>query len=82
MKVYVVESGCYTNRSISGVYSSVEAAIAANPIPANYPYPVVPSASNASRPTGWVCTDSEFNTWYNGLDWDDAKEIMEFELDV
>lgn len=50
--VWIVETGCYENRYISGVFASAEAAMAAHP-----PKPVrqdhVPSALNASRPGGW-----------------------------
>ncbi len=83
MKVYVVETGCYDSRFVSGVYASPEAAMAAHPIPADYKYPNPPSAANLSRPTGWTRDTYADDTvsWSNGLDWDNAASIEEYEVE-
>lgn len=61
MKVYILQSGCYDEKSIRGVYSSEKKAMA------------------AGQSEAWV---SEIpGVWMNGLDWEKAEEITEFELD-
>lgn len=70
-KVYVVETGCYDSKFISGVYASPEVAMAAHP-------PSERSGAVVTRPGGWHKTND--TTWYNGLDWDDAATIWEYEV--
>jgi hypothetical protein len=78
MRVWVAERGCYSGRSVVGVYATAQAAMDDNPIPENYKYPTVPTASNASRRGGWR-QDAD-GWWSNGLDWDDAVDIEPYEL--
>jgi hypothetical protein len=78
MKVYVVEVGAYEEMYIEGIYATLEAAIAANPIPADYSYSVTPSAANTSRPGGWIKSDEGY--WSNQLDWSNGKSITEYEV--
>lgn len=87
MTVYIVETGCYEQRGVAGVYASVEAAMAAHPIPADYKFPAKPSAYNHSRPTGWTQHEwahsgQTFVRWSNGLDWDDAADITPYEVNT
>ena len=74
MKIYVVEKGCYESRHISGVYASLEAAIRAHPIPPNQVYP------EGYRGGGWKY-NADFSEWNNGLDWDDAAIVTEYEVE-
>ncbi len=79
MKIYAVLTGCYENIWLSGVYSSPEKAMASHPVPADYKYPDKPSAYNSSVPGGWKkISETE---WSNGLDWDNAAHVHEYELD-
>lgn len=83
MWVWIVETGSYENRGVSGVYASREAAIAAHPIPSNYAYPEKPTASNASRRGGWRPNnpeDPDNCSWSNGLDWDAAADVYPMEV--
>lgn len=77
--VYVVELGCYSSRGVGGVYVS---AMAEHPIRADYKYPDVPTAGNASRRGGWQPSayGEPGYEWNNGLDWDDAATITRYEL--
>jgi hypothetical protein len=68
--VWVVETGAYESCAVEGVYASIEAAIAANPVPENYRFRSEPSAYDMSVPTGWVKYDED--RWGNGMDWDYA----------
>jgi len=82
MKVYVCETGCYENRGVSGVYVSLEAAIAEHPIPGDFPYQDEPTDADHSRRGGWIKKayhDGE-SYWTNQLDWDWCAEIHEYEL--
>lgn len=76
MKVYVVERGCYEERYVAGIYSSVEAALAAHPLPREG---VNKGPGSAERPGGWQSTGD--GRWSNGLDWDEAESITEMEVD-
>lgn len=80
MKVYVVIAGCYETTWPVGVYASPEAAMAAH-TPKEVAADHVPTAANCSRPGGWQKTDAEPPEWLNGLDWDDAAQIVEFEVE-
>jgi len=79
MKLYAVVLGCYDDTYVAGVYSSPERAMAAHPVPADYPYPVVPSPADASRRGGWQ--QGADGQWSNGLDWSASAVIEEFWLD-
>jgi hypothetical protein len=71
VKVYVVESGCYSEAYIAGVYSSREAAMKAHPVP--------DSDRNKIRDGGWV--ETKYG-WSNGYDWGDSDTITEYEVDA
>lgn len=76
MKVYIVQQGIYSDTSIVGVYVSVEAALAANPVPREG---VKRGSGSAERPGGWQQDDQ--GSWDNGLDWEDAMRIDEYEVE-
>jgi hypothetical protein len=70
MDVWVVRKGCWDDRHVVGVYSSIEAVIAAHPVrPARPRTPLM-----AERPGGWQPVGASGDTWSNGLDWDDAMD--------
>ena len=77
MKVYVVEAAIYEDRYIAGIFSSVDKAVTANPVPDR---PVDTSEHSAARVCGWLC-DPDDHVWDNGLDGDDARRINEFTVD-
>lgn len=74
--VWVVENGCYSDRYIEGVYESIEAVVAAYPIPADYPFPAERTGANMSHPGGWKPYDASdpMSDWSNQLDWGDALQ--------
>lgn len=73
--VWIVEVGCYDERYIQGVYSSPEAAIAANPLPTH-------DRVTVTRPGGWAKVEQdEWVEWDNGLDWDDAARCYSLTID-
>lgn len=76
--VWVVECGVYEDAYVEGVYATIEAAIAANPVPEDYKFPAVPSASDVSRPGGWQQTGED--SWSNGMDWDYAARAYRMEV--
>lgn len=65
MNVFVVESGCYEQRTVIGVYSSLEAAQETDP--------------NCEW-AHWSDGDG-YEDWSNGKDWDEAKRISAYELE-
>lgn len=71
MRVYVVVSGLYEDQAVEGVYATPGAAMEAHPVTrAARPR----GAWNIERGGGWQRHDDE--TWTNGLDWQDAKQIQ------
>ncbi len=83
MRVWIVETGMYEDKGIGGVYSSPERAMAAHPIPADYKFPKKPSAMDLSAPLGWheeIINGVNYG-WTNGMDWDNAAQLIEFEVD-
>jgi hypothetical protein len=76
--VWVAEQGAYSSRGVIGVYATAEAAMADNPIPADYPYPDVRGAGNLSRRGGWQ--QDERGCWDNGLDWDAGISVEPYVL--
>lgn len=82
MKVYIAEQGCYEERGIAGVYASPEAAMKAHPIPPGQVYPEGYRGGPASaiRGGGWKY-DAETKEWRNGLDWQDAVSVTEYEVE-
>ena len=83
MKVYVLETGCYSDKYVVGVFATPEAAMAARP--------VRPNAQKASwvDKVGWREDASHFDedgyggrlpTWSNGCDWSDLACIEEYEV--
>jgi len=74
--VWLVEVGCYEEAYISGVYATVEAAIAAHPPARVIPPDFVSSSSYSARPGGWRKISEE--RWSNGLDWDDAASAYAY----
>jgi hypothetical protein len=77
MKVYVVEKDCYASRYLAGVYKTLEGAMNANPVP--LPRPGI----QVRRPGGWQELEpcDGMRSWTNGLDWSDACDINEVELE-
>lgn len=75
MKVYVLITGTYETTYPTHVYSSPEAAISMNPpaVPKN-----VGAHGSAEREGGWQ--EAAPGRWTNGLDWDEAAEIVEFQV--
>ena len=71
VRIYVLETGKYEERHITAVYSTLAKALATNPI-AQW------DAHHRSQ-RGW--RREREGVWSNGLDWDDAKRILEFEVD-
>lgn len=69
MKVYVVESGIYSNRDIHGVYDSAERAIADCTRP----------GWKWTREV-WVASGHTYESWTNGRDFADARHISAYEL--
>jgi hypothetical protein len=72
MIVWVAESDCYENRSIEGVYSTKEVAMALLPVASDV------SSHNVRRPGGWQPVDPDNPDgcmWTNGLDWFDSCRI-------
>ena len=80
MKVYVLETGCYTDRGIEGVYSLVEKAMAAWQPKAGavkgFEY-----GKDAGQPFSYVWGEKDGDTWYFGADWGDAASITEYEVE-
>jgi hypothetical protein len=93
VKVYVLETGCYEQAGISGVYATADAAMAAwSPEP---PPPVttparrvfdsatgiiaVYEAHPATRRHTYTWSESEWG-WTFDADWDDAASITEYEV--
>ena len=70
MKVYVAMRGCYENEYVTGVFSTLENAMAAHSTPERSDY--------ISREGGWQKGD---DGWDNGLDWDEKVVITEYVLD-
>jgi hypothetical protein len=68
MKVYVVERGCYSSRYVQGVYGSLEEAKAASVEPGE-------RWSEPDEPE-----EDRLRSWSNGLDWDNAADITEYEV--
>lgn len=93
MKVYVLETGCYEDRDIHGVYATPEAAMAAwhpaPPIRQMLPAKIVfDSATGATvdlpeRPASrWTYTWSRKDWgWEFDADFDDAADITEYEVE-
>lgn len=73
MKVYVAEEGVYHERAIVGVYATLEAAMAANPVPTG-------SRVRKERDGDWQ-QDGSDGYWSNGLDFSEAVTIFEFEVE-
>jgi hypothetical protein len=67
--VWVVERGCYESTYVEGVYATIEAAIAANPVPED---------GDVSCPGGWQQTGDD--SWSNGMDWDYAARAFRMEV--
>lgn len=66
MIVNIVESGCYSDRGIASVHSSVDSA------KAHYP----------NESWKWVSwSDGKYGQWNNTKDWGSLLCISEFELD-
>jgi hypothetical protein len=75
MKVYVVEKGVYEARHIAGVYATIEAAIAAHPVPRE------PKVFPYERAGGWQREGESQICWWNGLDGDDdIAQITEYDV--
>ena len=80
MIVYLLETGCYENAGVQGVYASPADAMAAwHPKPGalmrGHEY-----GQHAGKPWPytWECVDGK---WHFGADWDDAAEITEYEVE-
>lgn len=73
MRVYVLETGCYEQQGVAGIFTSVEAAVAASPIR---------EGATVLRPGGWKPDDAPGfeGHWNNGCDWDDAASIWPTEV--
>lgn len=68
MVVYVLETGCYEQRGIMGIYASAESAMAAhNPTP--------------GRTRGdYTWKQSGDGCWTFSADWDDAADVTEWQV--
>ena len=80
MKVWVVENGCYSDRYVVGVYDSIEAVIADNPVPES---PRHRDRGDFFRPGGWQPEErfgDERESWSNGLDWEGYLRATCFEV--
>lgn len=75
MKVYVVEQGAYENQHIAGIYTTVDAAMQAHPLPTR-----LPSHTRVIRLGGWQKTEYD-GYWSNGLDWEDSATISKYDLE-
>lgn len=76
MKVYVLETGCYENRYVSGIYDSPERAMAA----ADGKW--TKTTWNIGVPkSGEEWHDRPRVSWDNDLDWDSAASVSEFDLE-
>lgn len=76
-RVYVVIAGLYEERDLVGVYGTSEAAMEAHPVRRE------PRRGHSSieRGGGWqLDDDANPRSWSNGLDWDEYKEIREYEV--
>ena len=72
MKVYIAEAGCYEERSVIGIYDSVERAIAANP--GHYTRTLWQSG-------GTMRVTARWQSWANDKDWGSHIEITEHDLE-
>jgi len=72
-KVYVLESGCYSERSIVGVFSTPELAMAA--------WHPDPQKSWNSKGHGYKWGERDEYGWDFDADWEDAASIQEYEID-
>lgn len=91
-RVYVLETGCYEDRSIEGVYATPGAAMAAwhptPPEPRMLPGKVVydSTTSEITRAPERPATTHTYTWtrrdwgWYFDGDWDDAADITEHEV--
>lgn len=68
MTVYVVEQGCYEQRGVAGVFSTLKAAMSAYP-------------EGEWKLVEMKWKDKIFVSWSNGLDWEHAASIDPYELD-
>lgn len=75
-RVYVVERGCYNDAYIAGVYATAEAAMLAHPV-LREPNHLRPATYE--RAGGWRSISPR--EWSNGLDWEDAATIIEYEVE-
>ena len=73
--VWVVECGCYEDRCVVGVYSSIDKVKEAFPPREANPQ----TRSSFERPGGW--RESPSGRWSNGLDYDDAMSAQSMIVD-
>lgn len=87
MKVYVVETDVYEQRGIAGIYSSLEAAQRAHPVPGTPEGPAMRAivgrqtdpTSSKRRDGGW--REEHPGYWHNGFDMGWSAEIAEWEVE-
>lgn len=67
MKVYVLETGVYENRGVSGIFDSAERAMAA-------------AGGKWTKRTSFEDNGTVNVDWENDQDWDSAASVSEYEL--
>ena len=79
-KVYVLETGCYEDRGIEGVYTTAEAAMAGfvRRLGKREDYL---ASGEVRRPIAEMRWDDEGGFWDNDGDWDDHATVTEYELE-
>lgn len=70
MKVWVVETGCYENFGLSGVYSSLDVA--------KENHPITDSMLKQYPDAQWI--QESDGSWSNNADWDHLTQIREVEV--
>ena len=72
LSVWVLEQGCYNDRGVLGVFSTVQRAMEA-----------YPSRKGWNRGSASSVLGAGKNViWSNGLDWEDAMRLSEYSLDA
>ena len=84
MKVYVLETGCYDQRWIEGVYATPEAAMAAHSPKRPNDYRGERGreyGKAAGKPWSYEWSGpNKSGGWHFGADWDDAAHITPYEI--
>ena len=84
MKVYLLETGCYEDRWVEGVYATPEAAMAAHSPKRPEDHRGVMGHEYrewAGRPWSYEWAETDDGKWSFGADWDHPATIRVFEVE-